>query len=523
MSSSADVRELRQIGLDFFQQGRTGEAAQVFSTLITAGVADAEIYKCAAMLLAGAGQPGPAIELIDTAIALAPRDPVSHNVLSYCCIQTGDFSRAETAAKAALALYRNLPEAWNNLAIALNRMGRNEEALAAVNRAVALSPGDADVLLNRANVLRGLDRSEEGLEALDQALVLAPNAPVIWYNRANLLQDVGRHADAIGAFDRAIERAPDYAEAHWNRSLCLLLMGDYVRGFAGYEWRWKNPAARPVVRDFSMPLWLGEADVAGAIVLVHCEQGYGDAIQFIRYAAPLAERGATVIVEALAPVADLFEGVAGVARVIRPGQPAPEAAYHCPLMSLPLALGATAENIPHGAGYLKAPAASVEIWRDRLGEKRRLRIGLVYCGSATHGNDHNRSIALSTLLAGLPDGADYFLLQTEHRDGDALLLAQRPDIHAIGAQFTDFRDTAAVCALMDLIVSVDTSVAHLACALARPTWVLVPYDPDWRWGLNTADCAWYPTARIIRQVKRGDWGDVMQRLQRELSALVGKV
>ena len=515
MQDAESVR-LNRLGLELAQAGQEQEAEQLFGLLVETGMADFETLKSYAIQLASTGRCAKAEPWMRHAIALNGADPVSHNVLSFCLIELEKYEGAAEAARQAVLLAPHYPEAQSNLGLALNRLGRNIEALPASEAALRLQPDDPANLLNHGNVLRDLGRTDEALALAERACALAPKMVQAHYNLGNLLSDAGRHADAVAAFGRAVDLDANHSSAHWNRALCNLLLGDFQAGWPEYEWRWKDPVARPVVRHFDCPLWLGQTDIAGKSILIHCEQGLGDALQFIRYASVLVELGATVHVEAFAPLATLFAAIPGVAAVQPPGQRAPAVDFHCPLMSLPLALRAANPHIPQRTPYLFVEAERQRPWRDRLAAFRGRKIGLAYAGSATHRNDHNRSIALAAFLAALPPGPDYVLLQTELRDGDADLLRTRPDITPLGGEIRDFVDTAAICLELDLVISVDTSVAHLAGALGRPLIVLVPYDPDWRWGLGAETSAWYPSAKIWRQRARGDWTTALQDLHARL-------
>ena len=275
--------------------------------------------------------------------------------------------------------------------------------------------------------------------------------------------------------------------------------------------------------DFSQPLWLGQAEfggiegLAGKTILVHSEQGLGDTIQFSRYLPLLAEHGARVVFELPAALFGALRGVTGVSDFVVKGQTLPAADFHCPLLSLPLAFKTTLESIPSPGPYLKADALKVKQWSERLGLKSRPRIGLVWSGNAQHKNDHNRSISLELLLSQLPDRFDWVSLQREVRDADRQALELHPSIRHFGTELADFTDTAALCELMDLVISVDTSVAHLSGALGRPTWVLLPNVPDWRWLLDRDDSPWYACIKLYRQREPSEWSPVIARVALALS------
>jgi len=514
------MNALRNEALALFQAGRLGEAAQLFAQVLAGGSADPDVLRSAGVCLAAFAHFADAEPLIRQALAQRPRDPVALNALSACLIGLGRAAEAEAAARSALAIFSAYPDAHNNLGLALQAQGRADEALAAFDAAARRAPDDPEIRLNRANALKDLGRPVEALAEIDAALALDPAVARAWFNRGNILQDLLRHVDAVAAYDTAIGLAPDDPGAHWNRSLSLLTLGDYQQGFEGYEWRWRNPAVHPAMRDFPVPRWTGESDLEGRTIWVHCEQGYGDAIQFIRYVPLLKRRGAQVIVEALPALAALLASVEGVDAVFTRGDPIPAADFHCPLLSLPLALKVTGSPPPCAAPYLLPPEARRLFWRERLGPRRRPRVGVCHAGSATHGNDRRRSLPLDLLLAHLPAGADYYLLPTDLREGDEDRLRDRPDVVWIGRQVTDFSDTAAICLELDAVVSVDTSLAHLAGALARPLLILLPYHPDWRWGLTRTDSDWHPTAELFRQSAPDDWTSALTRMRDALSARI---
>ena len=341
-------------------------------------------------------------------------------------------------------------------------------------------------------------------------LALRPDHAEAYYNRGIALQSMLRLPEALESYRRAVALRPDYALAHWNESLCRLLMGDFEGGWREYEWRREVREFAPQYHDFPRPLWLGEQEVAGRTILLHAEQGFGDTLQFCRYASLLAARGARVILEVQPPLKSLLTRLSGPAMVLAQGEPLPEFDLHCPLMSLPLACGTTLDTVPAAERYLTADPERVAACSARLGNTARPRVGLVWSGNPAHGNDYARSIALVDLLGSLDGaGVTFVSLQKDVRSHDRATLAARADILHCGEELRDFDDTAAWIEAMDLVISVDTSVAHLAGALGKPVWVLLPYAPDWRWLLEREDSPWYPTARLFRQPRSGDWDGVL--------------
>lgn len=415
----------------------------------------------------------------------------------------------------ALALRPDYPQALSNRGNALRDLKRHEEALASYERLLVLTPDDAGTLNNRGIVLRALRRHEEALASFERALALRPDDAKTLNNHGNVLRALNRHEEALASYQRALALKPDYAGAHWNEALCRLLLGNFATGWQKYEWRWQRETFTSPQRDFIQPLWKGQQSLAGKTVLLHAEQGFGDTIQFCRYAGLVASQGATVMLEVQPPLRSLMSSLAGVARVLGKGEPLPAFDYHCPLLSLPLVFDTRLETIPATVPYLRAPAERVSHWEARLGPKTAPRVGIAWSGRPKHKNDHNRSLALSTLAPLLRQGIRIISVQKDVRPGDRDFLERRGDIMNCGAALTDFADTAALISLLDLVISVDTSVAHLAGALGKPVWVLLPFSPDWRWLLARDDSPWYPTARLFRQSSIGGWNGVISHVVEE--------
>ena len=514
------VSELLGIAATLFGSGDLAGAREILNTLDVVSPANFAVLKLLGIISATEGHYVEAARRLDQAVGIDGRDALAWNVLGVCRFKGGDYPGALDCADRAIGRRRGFGEAHNNRGNALNRLGRQAEALTAFEAALAILPGDAEILVNIGNALRDSGQAAASLDYLDRAIAIDPAIVDAHFNRANALQDLGRHSEAIDGFGAALRLDPEHVDAHWNRSLCNLLTGRFEAGWGEYEWRWRrpNPESRP--RDFPCPLWLGREDLAGKSILLHGEQGLGDCIQFIRYAPAVARLGATVIVEAFEPLVELFGGIEGVAAVIPRGAAIPATDLHCPLMSLPLALDQGALGGEALTSPLRAPEPMRRKWRGEVGETGRLNVGLVFSGSRTHKADRSRSIPAAVMLAALPSGPAYHLLQTEVREADVDVLETRDDVRRMGERIGGFADTAGLCEAMDLVITVDTSVAHLAASLGRPTWILVPYDPDWRWGLGKETSHWYPSARLYRQAERGDWSPPLARIGTDLAALM---
>jgi TPR repeat len=392
--------------------------------------------------------------------------------------------------------------------------------VASYDRAIEIKPDYADAYSNRGIALKDLKRFEEALASYDRAIEIQPDYAEAYSNRGVALQELKRVEEAVASYDRAIAIQPDYASAYWNKSLALLLVGQFDQGWKLYEWRWKRDTFTTPKRNFPHPLWLGAEDLADKTILLHAEQGLGDTIQFCRYAKLVKERRARVALEVPKALLSLLSGLEGVDVLIEKGQALPAFDYHCPLLSLPLAFKTDLTSIPSPKPYLAASTQKCEEWGQRLGVKRKPRVGLVWSGSTVHKNDHNRSLTLQQLLPYLPVGCEYVSLQKEVREVDKPVL-EGGDIRHYGDELKDYTDTAALCELMDLVISVDTSVVHLAGALGKSTWVLLPYAPDWRWLLDTDASPWYASIELYRQAEDLSWGPVLERVSKDLQGLGG--
>jgi tetratricopeptide (TPR) repeat protein len=515
---AAQIAELIALGRQFLDAGRLAEAENLFDGLRAVVPAEFEVNKQLGIVRAIKGAFEAAKAPLRAAADLDGADPVVFNVLAACAFETGDHAAALADADRALALRPAYPEAHNNRGNALLRLGRPQESAEAFQAALRFTPRDAELHLNLGNALEALLQLPEALHSIERALALDPRLVPAHVNRANILQRLNRHREALDAYDQALALDPRNVDANWNRAICHLLLGDYDAGWAGFEWRWRRPIREAQARDLGRRLWLGQESLQGRTILLHGEQGLGDTIQFVRYLPKVTALGARIVLEVFAPLAGLLQGFPGVVQIVKRGDPLPPFDLHCPLLSLPLALGEP-EPLEQPQPYLHVDPERVSQWAARLGPAKGLRVGLVCSGSATHGNDANRTIPFHTLAAHLPAGPDYHLLQKEIREGDRAALAQRPDVTVWADTLGDFADTAALAEHMDLMVSVDTSVAHLAGALGRPVWVLLPFEPDWRWGLDGDATPWYPQMRLCRQTARGDWSGPLERIRETLIGL----
>ncbi len=429
------------------------------------------------------------------------------------------FQRALVSYDEGLRIAPDDADMLNGRGVALLELKRPQQALETFDRILRSAPGHLDALGNRGNALLRLNRVAEALDTYDRALRLAPDSAPLLAHRAAALRRLDRPHEALISAQSALRSKPDYAHARFVESVAHLTLGDFPAGWRAYEARWQVGWLASQQRSFAAPLWLGKESLEGKTILLHAEQGLGDTIQFARYATRLATQGANVILEVQRPLVRLLSRLQGVAAVIARNEVLPHYDFHCPLLSLPLACGTTLETIPADHAYIAPGDAAISFWRARL-PQRRLRVGLVWSGERSHDNDLNRSMRLATFepLLDLPDVA-FVSLQHEVREEDLPFLQSRSDVCEIGGQFWDFADTAAVIALLDAVIAVDTAVAHLTGAIGKPLFLLLPFAADFRWLRERADSPWYPSARLFRQPQFGDWDSVVKVLRQELARL----
>lgn len=503
---------LHLLGILKLQSGKAGEAQRLIATALKLAPSSADAHANMGLVLGALKRPADALASFDKSLALDPDHFEAQANRGNVLLDLGRAEDALAALNKTLAREpRHLPSRVN-LANALVKLGRADEAIAEYDAALALNPNDVKALFNRANTLFHAGRHAESLSGYDRLLALAPRYPEGLNGRGLTLQALGRYPDALSDYAKAIALAKDYADGHFNEALALLAIGDYARGFAEYEWRWKRYARRSVGK----PLWLGEYPLGRKTILLHAEQGLGDTIMFARYAPLLAVGGANVLLEVQGELKTLLAGLAGV-RAFARGEAPPAFDVHCPLGSLPLAMKTTPDNVPAGIPYLRADDDRIAKWRPRLEAAPGKRVAFAWAGNPNHINDRNRSVALERLKPLLEiSGISAVSIQRDVPERDRAALGAFGALVHLGDALEDFQDTAAVIALCDLVVAVDTSVAHLAAAMGRDTWVLLPFWPDWRWTLDRAHSPWYPDARLYRQGADGSWDAVIARVKADL-------
>jgi len=499
-------------------QRRLGEARSHFEKAIALAPSNAATHNDFGLLLALQGQHEEAVASYRRALEIKPdfKEALSNLGNMHCL--AGRLDEARGYLERAIALDPTRAEAHNNLGVVLRGLGRFDEAAACSVQALALKPDYADALTNLGIILRDLGRLDESIACHERAIALRPDCSEAFNNLGNTLRRLGRLDQARQSFERAIELSPTSVEPRWNRCLTTLLQGDFATGWRDYEIRYRRKRDAP--RKFAQRLWRGEPlnENKGARILLHAEQGLGDSLQFLRYVPMVAAAGGRIVLDVQPTLLRLAAQIEGVETLIPTGSPLPEFDWHCPFMSLPHAFGTRLDSVPAEVPYLHAPEdaranASALDW-----PANTLRIGLVWSGNPRYPEDRWRSIALTAFepLFGIA-GTQFFSLQlgpaaAQLADLATPIVDLQPAIH-------DMADTAALLEHLDLLITVDTAAAHLAGALARPTWLLLPFAPDWRWLCDREDSPWYPTTRLFRQPRPGDWPSVLDRVQIELAAL----
>ena len=515
-----NVEAADKSGLLLLALGRHGEALAKFELSDAILPDQSHTLYNRGLCLTALGRRDEALAAYGRLVEIDPANYEGLNSLGNVLLDLRRYDEAAVQFHNAIALRPDLLPAFNNLGLVLIHLRRFDDAVRQLDRAIALSPETPELYNNRGKPLKELGRLDEALADYDRAIALKPDYAHAHGNRGICLDDLARPDEAEASYARALALNPDHGDSHWNLAVNRLRAGDLGTGWIESEWRWKSGSLGLKPRAFDQPLWLGAAPIAGKTLLVHCEQGLGDTIQFCRYVPLLAARGAKVILQVDGALKQLLSGVEGVAQCIAKTDVLPGFDLHCPLMSLPLAFGTTLATIPAQVPYIPLPEPARD-WSDWLGAPASgPRIGLVWSGNPGHLNDHNRSVPLQKLTPLLDVGAQFVSLQKGARERDRALLAGRRDIRDADGELTSFADTASLICELDLVISVDTSVAHLAGSLGKPVWVLLPFVPDWRWLLGRDDSPWYPTARLFRQSATRQWDVVVANVLTALREFV---
>lgn len=549
-----DAEILNNLGVTLEYQGSLNEGLSCYKKALSIRPDYASAFYNTGNVFRKLHRPDDAVASYKNALAINPNYVEACNNLGVVLKEQGQYSEAAEYTERALTIKPDHIEALVNLGSIFKELENPKEAIIYYQKALALKPDYVDANNNLGLALHDLNRFDEAIEYYKRALVLAPNRPEIlnnfgttleeqgqldaaqdlyrqalalqadcaeaYYNLGNSFKKLGRLDQAVKNYDLAIAIRPDYAEAHWNQAFILLLKGDLIPGWREGEWRWHRKNMKP--HGFKAPLWDGQS-LEGKTILLHCEQGFGDSIQFIRYAKLVKEKGGHVCLLCPPSLESLFKSVAGIDRIEVSGKD--DFAHDCqaPLLSLPGLLGTTLETIPATVPYLHPDSARTIYWRDRLKDCPGLKIGVVWRGNPQHKNDRNRSMlpAQFAEFLDLP-GLSVINLQKDARLEEIQALGAAGALINAGPELGDFSDAAALIKNLDLVISVDTSLCHLAGALDVPVWTLLPFAPDWRWLLNRSDTPWYPKMRLLRQPQPGDWSFVIHNVRGDLMRLRGE-
>ncbi len=458
------------------------------------------------------------IELLD--IIKAGPSAESYYTLGVFLQEKGFFDEAVLHYQKAISVNPNFIEAHFNMGVAYQQLGEHEKAILAYQQVIALNSENPKAHLNLGIAFKELGLYEEALKSLKTALKIKPDYAMALYNLGNVYLAKGQYNEAMDYYKKTISIDQEYAEAHWNIALLNLLSGNFKEGWQGYEWRWKlgNLAVK---KNFNKPEWDG-SDINGKTILIYTEQGFGDTIQFIRYVPLIAKQNAKVIIECEKELIALLRNVEGVYDIFPKESKLPDFDFHCPLLSLPLKFNTTIDTIPSQIPYINVDAELMKKWRAKIPANSKLNVGLTWAGNPELRRDYNRSCSFDDLspLLNIPD-INFYSLQKGEAFYQILNNPEGIKVLNYTDELNDFADTAALIQNLDLVISVDTAVAHLAGALGRPVWTLLPFVPDWRWMLDREDSPWYPTMRLFRQPSIGDWKSVIERVKDELKKLIG--
>ena len=513
--STYDLQGLIQKGIQVHQAGQLPEAEAIYRQILDIEPDHADANHLLGVIADQVGRHEIAVQLISKAIKKNPIDAAYHCNLGNALHELGRLDEAVASYRKALGINPDYAEAHSNLGNTLHEQGRLDEAVASYRKTLAIKPDLAGAHSNLGNAFTDLGRLDDAVASYHKALALAPNFPEAHSNLGTALKELGRFEDAAASYHQALAIEPDFPEAHEYLGRLRLMMGSFQDGWEDYAWRWRVKDSPLHPRDYEKPFW-GGSDLEGQTIFIYPEQGLGDVVQFVRYLPLVAARGGRVVFEVPPHLARLFQGIDGADTLLRGGEPLPPFDSHAPLLDLPRLLNTLLETIPSMTFYLKAAPELEEAWANRLGPWEEFRVGIAWAGNPNHKNDRNRSMEPSLLqpLTEIP-GVSVYSLQVG-RNGEAVRLFC-DNITDLAPFLTDFAETAAVMSNLDLVVSVDTSVVHIAGALGRPVWTLLPFIPDWRWLLERDDSPWYPTMRLFRQEKRGDWKGVIERVSQALT------
>jgi tetratricopeptide (TPR) repeat protein len=513
-SAARHADALLNAGVSHFHDKRWSDALVALEKVVVLGRATPQVHNYRARAFEALDRHEEALRCLDEALSIDPHNPADRRNRAVMLTKLQRLDEAIAGYQALLVTRPDDVDVLVRLSLTLNQADRREEALEVVRQAVGIKPDAPDVLNARVIVLDNLGRYTDALNDLDRMLAIEPNHIDAINNAGMILARMGRFKDALACYDRSLNIKPDQPQARYNRSLVRLSLGDWIRGFKEFESRWTTAPLNKTRLSGLGPLWLGgDEDLSGKKVLLYHEQGYGDTLQCVRYIPFLAERGARVALAVPPPLAPLMRSLKGVSAVLTGAEGFPAHDLQAPLMSLMLAFRTTPDTVPAQIPYLSADAQKVAKWKSRLGASGKRRIGIAWSGRRYAPVNYPRDIALAALRPIFSLEAQFVSLQKEIAESDRDVLAQLPNLQRFEAELGDFADTAALIETLDLVITVDTAIAHLAGALGKPVWLLNRFAACWRWLQEGAHSVWYPTLRQFRQNNVGNWTPVITQVR----------
>jgi Flp pilus assembly protein TadD len=504
------IQEAMQIAIQSHQNGDLARAEAIYRQILTTVPNQPDALHLLGMVAVQNGKYREAVNLIGQAVRLVPNIAVFQIHFGMALAGDGQWEAAIAAFRRTVSLDPKAADGWARLGDALCEMGQLAEAETAVTKALELAVDSAEPHSTMGKVMYGKGNLVEAHRSFRQAVAISPEFAVGCNSLGQTLKELGHLDEAMFWCRRAVELSPNYAEAHWNIGLMLLLSGDLENGWPEFEWRWRMPK---FLMPYNKPWWDG-SELNGQRLLLHAEQGIGDTIQYIRYLPLVAQRAKRIVVAVQPALAKLARGQSSEVQWVTWGDPLPEYDLHCPLLSLPGLMKTTLNDIPADVPYIRPSAAAVEKWRGRMVADGRKKVGLVWAGGV---NPPGRSVPLA-MLAELA-GPKVWFCSLQKGEAAAQRLGAPFEMADWTDEIKDFADTAALIANLDLVISVDTAVAHLAGAMGKPVWVLLKKSPDWRWMLDRADSPWYPTMRLFRQQALDDWSAPISQIAQALASL----
>jgi tetratricopeptide (TPR) repeat protein len=503
------------LGVVCYQRQKYDSAIQYIKKFLQFNPTNSDAYYNLAQAFQKKREPNDAISHYQKALKYNPYFIDAYLNLGNLLQETGQIDEAIINYQKVIEINPNFAGAYYNLGAAFQGKDQLNEAISAYQKTIHLNPSYTEAYHDLGYVLQMNGDFDEAIRFYQKALQLNPNLFDAYNNLGRSLQEQGKLDEAISSYQRALQINPDFAEAHCNMALALLLTGDFNHGWKEYEWRWKLKDRSRY--DFPQQVWDG-SDISGKTVFLYAEQGFGDTIQFIRYVPLVAERRAKVIIECQKELKSLIHNIKGVESVITREDPLPEFYIHCPLLSLPLFFNTTIESIPANIPYIVTDKKIVRKWEEKTrSNNAQLKVGLVWSGNPKYKADKSRSISLENFLQlWKVDGISFYSLQKGEAAAQTKELPKNIRLIDFTDEIYDFSETAGLIENLDLVISVDTAVAHLTGALGKPIWTLLPFSPDWRWMLNRKDSPWYPTMRLFRQPSSGDWETMMEKVSKEL-------